>query len=256
MTRSLERRVVVVTRPAEQSAELARLLEERGARVVVAPAIAIEPADPADIASAAERLRAGEFEWIVLTSRAGVEALFAVLGDHRPPARVAAVGESTARALGSFRVEPDLVPGTFTTEALGEAFPWGQGRVLLARADIASAELEAVIAAKGWTVERVDAYRTSPVRTLPEEAIEALSAGRVDAVTLTSASTVRGFVDAARRAAVDLLPPAVCIGPVTAAAARQAGLDVAAEASPHTIEGLVEALERVLGADREDPDHR
>jgi uroporphyrinogen-III synthase len=68
----------------------------------------------------------------------------------------------------------------------------------------------------------------------------------VDAVAFTSASTVRGFVNAlgASRGA----PKVVCIGPVTAAAARVVGLRPAAVARPHTIEGLVAALERALPA--------
>jgi uroporphyrinogen-III synthase len=38
----------------------------------------------------------------------------------------------------------------------------------------------------------------------------------------------------------------VAIGPQTAAAARELGLDVAAEAATHDLDGLVAALERVL----------
>jgi uroporphyrinogen-III synthase len=57
---------------------------------------------------------------------------------------------------------------------------------------------------------------------------------------------VQGF----RAMAEGILPPrrpkVVCIGPVTARAARRAGLPVDALARPHTIEGLVAALERVL----------
>ena len=43
----------------------------------------------------------------------------------------------------------------------------------------------------------------------------------------------------------------MCIGPVTARAARTHGLAVGAVASPHTIEGVVAATERLLGAGRE-----
>jgi uroporphyrinogen-III synthase len=73
----------------------------------------------------------------------------------------------------------------------------------------------------------------------------ALEEGTIDAVTFTSASAVRGFVEAvgaeaARRA------PAISIGPVTSDAARAAGLEVAAEAAAATIPALVTAVERHL----------
>jgi uroporphyrinogen-III synthase len=41
-------------------------------------------------------------------------------------------------------------------------------------------------------------------------------------------------------------PKVVCIGPVTAREARGYGFVVAAVARPHTIEGVVAALERAL----------
>jgi uroporphyrinogen III methyltransferase / synthase len=81
-------------------------------------------------------------------------------------------------------------------------------------------------------------------RSLPARARAALRAGVVDAVTFTSASTVRGFVGAL--GAVRGAPTVVCIGPVTAREAREHGFTVGAVARPHTIEGLVAALERVL----------
>ena len=75
-----------------------------------------------------------------------------------------------------------------------------------------------------------------------------LSAGQVDAVTFTSASTVRGFVGAL--GPVKGNPKVVCIGPVTAKEARAHGLTVSAVANPHTIDGVVEALERVFSLRR------
>ncbi len=89
----------------------------------------------------------------------------------------------------------------------------------------------------------VNAYRTRPVRSLRGEARRALDKGQVDAVVFTSASTVDGFV---RIAGAVRGPRVACIGPVTARAARSAGFTVHAVARPHTIEGLVDGLERVL----------
>ncbi len=247
MSRTLAGRVVLVTRPADQSPELVKLLDRRGATSIIAPAIELIPAKSAALTRALKDLSAGEFEWITLTSRATVEMLRERLGSSREVrAKVAAIGEGTAEAFRKWsRRPPDLLPATFTTAALARAFPRGRGRVLCPRADIAPEGLEDALTAKGWTPTRVDAYRTRMPRSLPAEAREALKEGRVDAVTFTSASTVRGFVGAL--GPVKGSPKVVCIGPVTAKEARAHGLTVHAVANPHTMEGLVSALERVLG---------
>jgi uroporphyrinogen III methyltransferase/synthase len=244
--RTLAGRTIIVTRPAEQAAPLARELERRGARVLVAPTIRLMPARSAALTAALRELAAGRFDWITLTSAATVDVLRDRLGspdDVR--VKVAAIGEGTAQAFRRWaRRDPDLQPATFTTAALARAFPHGSGRVLCARADIAPEGLEEALARKGWAAVRVDAYRTVFATSLPRETRDALRRGDVDAVTFSSASTVGGFVNAL--GAAKGTPRVVCIGPVTAAAAREAGLQPAAVAKPHTIEGLVAALERAL----------
>lgn len=253
MTRPLEGRVVLVTRAADPKDPLVRLLERRGARPLLAPSIELVPARSAALTDALGRLAAGEFAWIAITSRATVDVLSARLDSARDVrASVAVIGEGTAEAWRRWsRRAPDLQPGTFTTNALARSFPRGKGRVLCARADIAPVGLESALAAKGWTPTRVDAYRTRFPRSLPAAAGAALRRGEVDAVTFTSASTVRGFFGALRT--VKGNPKVVCIGPVTAREARARGLRVAAVAKPHTMEGLVAALERAFtprGTDR------
>ena len=243
--RPLAGRTIIVTRPADQSAALVMPLERRGARVIVAPVIELVPARSAALTRALNDLAAGRFTWITITSRATVDMLASRLQPGDVRSRVAAIGEGSAAAFRSWAGrEVDLQPTAFTTEGLARAFPKGIGRVLCARADIAPEGLEAALGAKGWTPERVDAYRTRLPRALPPDAREALAAGGVDAVTFTSASTVRGFVGAL--GIVRGAPKVVCIGPVTAKEAREHGLTVHAVARPHTFEGVVDAVERAL----------
>lgn len=243
MSKPLEGRVILVTRPREQAEEFAARLRDLGADAIAAPTIELEPPEPGGpldgvIGEAAR----GRFKWVVFTSASGVRVWgerAAALGLGLPDARVAVVGDSTAAALAASGVDVDLVPDPFTTAALGEAFPRGKGRVLLARADIATEELEEVLRAKGWDPVRVDAYLVRAATAISEQARGALEQQTVDAVVFTSPSTVEGYLSiavAARR------PPAVCIGPVTASAAERVGFQVAAVAQPHTEEGLIEAL--------------
>ena len=243
---SLEARRVLVTRPEDGAVALVERLRTAGAIPILAPVIEIAPARSAALTRALRDLEAGRFAWIVLTSRSTVGMLRQrVSSPADVRAHVATIGEGTSEAFRRWARRPaDLTPATFTISALARAFPRGEGRVLCARADIAPAGLEDALAAKGWSPERVDAYRTRMATSLPVAASRALREGRVDAVTFTSASTVRGFVGA-----IDVVrgnPKVVCIGPVTAREAREHGMRVSAVARPHTVDGLVDALERVF----------
>lgn len=244
--RTLAGRTILVTRPLEQSGELVHALERRGASAIVGPAIELVPSRSPALRRALRELAGGAYGWITLTSPRTVEMLVANLEPGQVSARVAAIGEGTAEAFRRWaRRDPDLVPRTYTTHGLARAFPRGDGRVLCARADIAPEGLEDALARKGWRPDRVEAYRTRLARSLPRDARDALRRGEVDAVTFTSASTVRGFVRALSAAKGN--PKVVCIGPVTAREAREHGFTVSAVARPHTMEGLVAALERALG---------
>lgn len=243
MTGPLAGRVILVTRPREQAEAFAARLRELGADAVSVPTIELEdPERGGPLDDAIREAADGRFAWVVFTSAAGVRAWrrrSRGLGTSGPAARVAAVGDTTSAALRELGIEPDLVPHSFTTEALGEAFPPGRGRVLLPRADLATDALEQALRAKGWEPVRVDAYRVRPATALPETARRSIERHEVDAVTFTSPSTVEGYLSLAIAAP---RPPAVCIGPVTAAAADRAGFEVVAIADPHTEDGLVEAL--------------
>ncbi len=238
---------MVVTRAAQQAPVLAGMLHRLGAETVELPVIRIE--EPSDggqaLRSAAARL--GTYDWLVVTSVNTVERLVPLLGDppDTGPTRVAAIGPGTAVALTGAGLRVDLVPERFVAESLLAAFPSPSGgrRVLLPRAAAARDVLPRGLRAAGWEVDVVEAYRSVGDHPSPPALASAADA---DAITFTSPSTVRSYLELAGPGAV---PPVVaCIGPVTAAAARQSALEVAVVAEVHTMQGLVDALAARLAA--------
>jgi uroporphyrinogen III methyltransferase/synthase len=239
---------IAVTRAAHQAGPLAGALAERGASVVLAPTIEI--VDPEDMAPLDEAVAGlARYDWAIFTSANGVDRFFARLSDAGALAgvRVAAIGTATASALARHGARADLVPEEYVAESLlaslEEAAPVAGRRFLIARAAVARDVLPDALRAAGAVVDVVDAYRTvRPARSRELLSI-LLDRGGLDLTTFTSASTVTNFVDlvGARRAAG---ARAASIGPITSAAAREAGLDVAVEADEYTVAGLVAAIER------------
>jgi uroporphyrinogen-III synthase len=212
-----------------------------GAETVELPAITIDEPEDGGIAlgAAADELRGRAYEWVVFTSANAVDRFCALVRDARDfgTSKVAAIGPGTGDALRRFGIHADVVPERFVAESLVDALPSGRGRVLLPRAAVARDVLVEGLRGKGWTVDVVAAYRTRAAEPSPSALAEA---GKADAITFTSSSTVTNFLQVA---GLDAVPPiVVCIGPVTAATARDAGLNVDVVAEEHTIDGLVEAL--------------
>jgi uroporphyrinogen III methyltransferase/synthase len=247
---------VLVTRTREQAGELSAVLRELGAEVIEAPAIKVEPPRSwTTVDRSVQKLSDGAYSWVVFTSANGVRFFFTRLRAARLDARafartrVAAVGTGTAATLRPFGIEPDLVPSTFTTEAIGKAFPRGSGRVLLARADKTEPGLEEALRAKGWTPERVTVYRLRPVARLEPAVRRAALSGEIDILTFASGGTVRAFMRLLRGKPHRRVLVA-CIGPVTARAAKQARLRVDVVAREHTIPGLAAAAAKAFAERR------
>ncbi|MDY6913525.1 MAG: uroporphyrinogen-III C-methyltransferase [Planctomycetota bacterium] len=243
-------KTILVTRASRQAEGLSARLGELGAEVIVSPTVVIEPPESFESVDAAMS-RLSEFDWLVLTSPNGASALTRRLAESGMDARalggvrLAAIGPATAEVLREKFIEPDLLPETFTTDALAEALTARgvQGkRLLLVRADIASEALAENLRVAGAEVEETSIYRTGRPAALADEAIEALRTGRADWITFTSSSTVENFL-ALAPSDVDLSGVKLAaIGPVTAGTLRSHGLDPAVVAWPHTIDALVEAI--------------
>jgi len=247
-------RRIVITRAREQAGELVQALTALGAEVVTAPAIHIEPfADLEPLHEALAHL--GRYRWIVFTSQNAVQVVFEKLpawghsAQHFAKSHVAAIGPATGDALAVRGVHVDLLPDGYVAESLLEAIG-SQGdlhgaRVLIPQAEIARDTLAEGLRKLGAEVDAIPVYRTVAAPGDGAGLALEILAGRIDAVTFTSSSTVHFFVQSVGAAAAtsDRYRAAV-IGPITAATARGYGLPVAIEATEHTSAGLVDALIR------------
>jgi uroporphyrinogen III methyltransferase/synthase len=260
--RPLFGRRIVVTRSREQAGELVEMLEERGAEAILAPTIRIAP--PEDM-TALDRAceEAGAFNWIVFTSTNAVDAFMQRLladGDVRDlkGVRLCAIGPSTAQELARYGLRVDLTPDEARSEAVIEALK-GTGtlqgaRFLLPRADIAREVLADQLRDAGAEVSEVIAYRTvlaGAERDADHDVYRMLLERKIDAVTFTSASTVRNFATIfGEEQAADLLNTTVVatIGPVTAEAAQQLGINTTVMPQRYTIPDLVDALVEHFGS--------
>jgi uroporphyrinogen III methyltransferase/synthase len=241
---------VLVTRSRKQASQLSTRLAEYGADVIEAPTVEITPPENWDkVDSSLTDIK--RFDWLVLTSPNGAEAVLARLAalglDARALAgvKIAALGDATAAALQTGGLRADFIPSQFTTDALSsELILQGlAGRsVLLARSDIAPPQLAQSITAAGANVTAVTAYRTQQPSSLPDAAQEALQSGRVDWITFTSSSTVENFVTLAGEDALQRVGKTAAIGPVTAQTLRRFGVEPTVIAHPHTIDALVQAM--------------
>lgn len=237
---------VAVTRSVDDNASLIAALEAIGVEAVAIPLVEVAPAGDGGAALAAAAADLERYHWVVLTSANGVRALVDAL-DGRPwppgPA-VAVVGPATAAAARSAGLPVDLQPAEATAAHLVADLPAGHGPVLAPLAELAGPTVVDGLTTKGWRVDRVEAYRTVAPAT---DAGGATGATRpeVDLVTFFSPSAVDRWVDRFGSSATPG-PPAVCVGPATAARAERRGLAPIVVADPHTEAGVVAAVERTL----------
>jgi uroporphyrinogen-III synthase len=252
---ALAGRRVVVTRRPEQAASLAGLLRARGATVLEAPTTTVgAPADPGPLDAALRGLEG--FDWVAFTSANAVTAVRdRLLSLGLPPQvrtrgpRLASVGAATTRALAkAFPGEAvEVEPATdFSATGLLEVFR-ARGcvgeAVLVPASSLAREELPSGLEALGAKVKVAEAYATVPAPDLRPTVERCLDEG-FDVVTFAAPSAAKAFAAAAGARVKGL--PAVVIGPTTRDAAQAAGFRVLATASPSTVEGLVEAVERAL----------
>lgn len=252
--KSLFGKTIMVTRAREQASELTQKFAERGARVLEVPMIKIKPVKnlkPVD----AHIKNMRHFDWIIFTSVNGaqifMERVFKSGQDSRLFAhtKIACIGDKTAEALMPYGLRADKVPSEFISEKLAGSFSRDDVRgknILLARAKEARDVLPVELKKRGACVTILSLYETLP-ETLDKNKIQTImDENSVDCITFASSSTAKNFMSVFKNNGKKLAQKAcvACIGPVTADTCRKLGLPVTLVAKQHTIDGLVESIEK------------
>ena len=255
----LEGKRVVITRAAEQSVALERELSARGAVPLVVPLVAFgEPEDFSLLDAALAAL--GGFDWMIFTSAQAVRALASraeQIGKSREVWKekpwVACVGPVTANAARDSGFAVEYVAETHN--GLGLATELGsrlkEAKILLPRSDRANPDLPAELRRHGADLTEVVAYRTMKSSPLDESRLNKMTEGEVDAILFFSPSAVHHFSDLFGRDKLRSLQDALAltaIGPVTANALREAGVQRMVVAADTTSASAIEALEERFGA--------
>ena len=274
---------VLVGRARHQAGVLSGELRRLGAQVLEIPFIEIrKPRSFRPLDSVLESL--DTYDWLILTSVNGVEAMWQRLEKLRIPVRkrggytstrsaagekleavlsaerqlrIAAIGPATKKALEHRGLTVDVMPKEYVAESVVRGLK-GKVRgksVLLVRAKVARDVIPGELRKAGAHVDVVEAYET----VVPESSRRRLQAvlknprKRPGVVTFTSSSTVKNFMALLNKGPQPKLLDGIqtaSIGPVTSATLREVQLPVDIEAREFTITGLVSAIVDVITSRR------
>jgi uroporphyrinogen-III synthase len=244
---------ILTTRASKQSGGLAAPLREMGAEVIEIPTIEIKPPNSYKALDGALK-NVGKYDWLILTSVNGVEALFARLKKLRiapeklAHLQVAAIGPATQRELEKNGLEVAVTPDRYVAEAVVEALKGKTQakRVLLVRAKVARDVLPTELRKSGAKVDVAEAYETHVPKGAKAKLNRLFSndTSRPDIVTFTSSSTATNFLALLEKDHWHGLREIwlASIGPVTSDTLRQAGFKPNIEALEYTMEGLALAI--------------
>ena len=247
---------VLVGRARHQASSVSAGLRKLGAEVLEIPFLEIrKPRSYTPLDTALQAI--AEYNWLILTSVNGVDALSARIRHLRisrknlQHLKIAAIGPATSEQIEKLGLRVAIVPQRYIAESVVESLRGKvEGkRVLLARAKVARDVIPRELRKMGARVDVVEAYE-SIVPASSKRRLQSVMKDpkrRPQVVTFTSSSTVRNFVALLGRRPPNKTLEGIqfaSIGPITSATLRESGLPVHVEADEYTIPGLIRAIRK------------
>ena len=247
---------VIITRAQEQTSEAHKIFKNNGAEVFDLPSLIIGP--PNDWGPLDDALKKiYTFDWIIFSSANGVrnvedrmKEIGLSLSKISHTIQIAAVGRKTASLLSDMNAKISFVPPIFVADSLVEYFPQNPKglKLLIPRVQTGGRSiLSDSFKLKGAEVTEVAAYESSCPKDMPQKTIEALNSGEIDIIAFTSGKTVKNTVSLFKKyfgenwlTLIEKIK-LVSIGPQTTISCKKLIRKPDKEASPHDLEGLLQA---------------
>lgn len=202
-SKPLSGKVVLVTRPRHQAAQICQLIESAGGQAVRFPLFEIS--DPEDISPAISLIqRLDQFDMAIFVSPNAVHKTTQLLDLHQitlpTGLQLAAIGQQTANVLRQSGYRVDIAPQyQFNSEAflaLPEVQDMEDQRVIIFRGVGGRKLLGVTLTARGAQVVYAEVYRrVSPMFTPSDTAPHSLPLDKIDLLTLTSSEAVQALHD-------------------------------------------------------------
>jgi uroporphyrinogen-III synthase len=195
----LQDKVILVTRPKQQSEHLIQLITQHGGTAVAFPVLEITALQNNILSAQFKNLKL--YQWLIFISVNAVN--FAVAANNGKieaftQAKIAAVGKATAKALEDNGLNVDLVPQTgFNSEAL-LAMPELQnvsgGRFLIIRGVGGRETLAQELKNRGAVVDYCEVYRRIMPTADNSEVVSLLTQQRLSWLTATSTDALQNLI--------------------------------------------------------------
>jgi len=247
---------IIITRALEQTSEAREIFRKNGAEVFDLPSLVIGPPDDWEPLDGALK-EITTFDWIIFSSANGVrnvddrmKEIGLSLSEISENIQIAAVGRKTASLLEDMDVKVSFVPPSFVADSLVEYFPQNQKglKLFIPRVQTGGRSiLSHSFKLKGAEVTEVAAYESSCPKDIPQKTIDALNSGQIDIIAFTSSKTVKNTVSLFTKHFgenwLKLIQKIqlVSIGPQTTISCKNLIRKPDKEASPHDLEGLLQA---------------
>ncbi|MGB8227461.1 MAG: uroporphyrinogen-III C-methyltransferase [Sedimentisphaerales bacterium] len=241
---------ILITRDSPGNAELACKLAARGAEAINCPTFEIQDLTGSkSFGKVVNEIK--NYDWVFFTSPTGVRLFFKAAKKLNKDARIfasakiACIGSETANALEDFGMKTDFVPKFFTSGQLAKSFikkykPAGK-KILLLRSALADSVLAEKLKSAKAKIKQVSIYTAKKIENNSKEIIKI----DLDWIIFASSFAVECFFRDFKPRDISKKIKIASIGLITSNTLKKFGIKPDIESKEHTIDGLIEAMEKV-----------
>lgn len=251
----LQGKTVLITREKSQARDLSETISKHGGVPIEVPLLSFQkPVGQVKTDSVQKIKRVNAFDWVVFTSKNGVDFFFEFLKELKielsPNVKIAVIGKKTLEVIERYGFKPTFVPPSFVAEAFLPSFLEileTSENVLICKGNLAREYIANGLREKGFGVEEVIVYDNVQPDGTDNLLIQAFRETRVDVILFTSPSTINNFMDAIHKNHLEefvLESVIVSIGPVTTKRIEELGLKVTLSPAEFTVQGMMLELEK------------